>query len=190
MGHQILGISIRPMVAADAHRAASLVRHVFNEHVAPLYMAEGINEFQAYASPEAFQARLGARLSAFVAEDPSGEIVGLVEIRDSSHLSLLFVSSLLQGRGIGAALVQKAVELCREATPPCAAVSVNASPNSVQAYKHFGFLPAGPEQERDGIRFVPMEMTLSALERPNNSRGCVKSRGGGDSSHSACPDSR
>jgi len=163
MDRQIPGISIRPIVAADADNAAGLVRRVFSEHVAPLFIPEGIGEFHAYTSPEAFKVRLGTRHSGFVAENRSGEIVGLVEIRDSAHLSLLFVSSLLQGRGIGGALVQEAVDLCRKAAPTCTAITVNASPNSVRAYERFGFLPTGPEQERNGIRFVPMEMALTAL---------------------------
>jgi len=151
------------MVLADADEAADLVRRVFIEHVAPLYMAEGIGEFQAYASPEGFKTRLGTRHAGFVAENQSAHIVGLVEIRDSSHLSLLFVSSLQQRRGIGRALVQEAMDLCRKATPPYPAITVNASPNSVRAYERFGFVPTGPEQERNGIRFVPMEMALSTL---------------------------
>jgi len=163
MGDQIPGISIRPMVAADADAAVGLVRRVFSQYVAPLYNVEGIGEFEAYASAEGFKARLRARHSGFVAEDGNGQIVGLAEVRDCSHLSLLFVSSLLQRRGIGAALVQQAVHLCRLGSPSCAAITVNASPNSIQAYEHFGFFPTGPEQERNGIRFVPMEMAITAL---------------------------
>jgi hypothetical protein len=37
---------------------------------------------------------------------------------------------------------------------------VNASPNSVPAYKKLGFIEEGYEQIKNGIRFAPMALNL------------------------------
>jgi hypothetical protein len=40
-------------------------------------------------------------------------------------------------------------------------MTVHASPNAVAAYERFGFRATAPQQERDGITFVPMTLGLS-----------------------------
>jgi GNAT superfamily N-acetyltransferase len=158
------GTNIRPIMVGDAEAAARLVGDVFGEYVAPLYDARGVAEFLAYASREAFAQRLSGGHVGFVAESERGVLVGLVELRDPCHLSLLFVSGERQRQGIGRELVGRAVAYCRQSNPEIPVMTVNASPNSVGAYDRLGFRPTGPEEERDGIRFVPMVMSLGASD--------------------------
>jgi GNAT superfamily N-acetyltransferase len=156
----MVGIEIRPIAAGDADAAARLVADVFGQDVAPLYVAEGVSEFLTYASREAFAQRLAGGHAGFVAESEQGELIGLVEIRNPCHVSLLFVLGAWQRQGIGKELVGEAVAYCRRWEPDTTVMTVNASPNSVAAYESFGFRSTGPEQERNGIRFVPMVMSL------------------------------
>jgi ribosomal protein S18 acetylase RimI-like enzyme len=160
MGRLVIGARIRPITAEDVEGAARLVADVFGRYVAPLYVPEGVSQFLSYASREGFRQRLSGGHSGFVAESEGGELIGLVEIRDPCHISLLFVSGAHQRQGIGKELVGEAVAHCRGSHPDTLVVTVNASPNSVGAYRRLGFRPTGPEQEKNGIRFVPMAMSL------------------------------
>lgn len=158
-----LDLEIRAIEVDEIPQAARLVVLVFQQSVAPLYVAEGVKEFMAYASPEALSRRLGGDHVAFVATKAPGRVVGVVEVRDHRHVSLLFVDRALQRRGIGRRLLLKAIEACREANPEVKALTVNASPNSVGAYERLGFESTGGEQERNGIRFVPMSLILGEV---------------------------
>jgi GNAT superfamily N-acetyltransferase len=160
----MIGVKIRPIDEEDAEAAARLVGEVFGQYVAPLYVAEGVVEFLTYASREAFAQRLAGGHAGFVAESERGELIGLVEIRDSSHISLLFVLGAWQRQGIGKELVGRAVANCRKSSPHAPVMTVNASPNSVGAYERLGFRSTGPEEERNGIRFVPMAMSLGGTD--------------------------
>jgi predicted GNAT family N-acyltransferase len=152
------------MAPADVQEAAHLVAEVFTTDVAPSYKAEGVSEFLRYAAPEALAARLVKGNAALLAEDQHHELVGVAEVRDFSHISLLFVRGAKQRQGIGRALVSGAVQLCRDRRPDGATITVNASPNSVDAYERYGFVSTGPEQERNGIRFVPMALVIGSKD--------------------------
>jgi GNAT superfamily N-acetyltransferase len=151
---------VRALRPDEVPTAAELVGRVFMECVAPLYSAEGIKEFLSYASPEALTRRLRSQLEILVAVDEGEVIVGVVGVRDHCHISLLFVESGFQRMGIGRRLVEAVVEACKEVNPIPTEVTVNASPNSVEAYERYGFIARGPDQEKNGIRFVPMGLTI------------------------------
>ncbi len=163
MGPSQMRSHIRPILPEDIQPATDLVRRVFQESVAPLYGPDGVREFMAYASLEPFTQRLRENHLAFVAEDEYGTLVGMVEVRDHRHLSLLFVETAHQRNGIGRGLIASAIEACRAARPGLTGLTVNASPNSVGAYQKTGFVAVEPEQEKNGIRFVPMVLILGEV---------------------------
>ena len=140
-------------------RASDLVRRVFLRHVGPLCDKDGVNEFLAYAAPGSMgqRARLG---HAFILAWKHDEPVGLIEVRDYHHISLLFVDTDHQRRGIGRQLLRRALCLCREKHRDVRQVDVNVSPNAVRAYERLGFRQQAPERTEDGIRFVPMVLDL------------------------------
>ena len=155
-------IDIRVAGSADIEDVARLVADVFGRDVAPGYKPEGVAEFSRYAASGRLAGRLREGHVILVAKDGLRELVGMVEVRDFSHVSMLFVTGSMQRRGIGRDLVTRAVEMCRERNPDASTVTVNASPNSVAAYERFGFRSSGGEQERNGIRFVPMALVMRA----------------------------
>ena len=63
----------------------------------------------------------------------------------------LFVAGPLQRRGIARSLLARAFTGRENAE-----VTVNAAPNSVEAYAGLGFEPAGPWASSDGLTFRPM----------------------------------
>ena len=98
-------VQILPFAAADAARVSALVRRVFDEHVAASFEPEGIAEFYAYAAPQAMAERAATHRT-FVAWQPvlSGveggtQPVGMIEVRDTDHVSLLFVQHVAHGPG-------------------------------------------------------------------------------------------
>ncbi|TFG71934.1 MAG: GNAT family N-acetyltransferase [Anaerolineales bacterium] len=156
MNHKI---RINPIQPANIQEAMDLVRRVFLSSVASEYSSQGIDEFFGYANAESMRKRLGAHdfaLAAYLAD----KIVGLIEVRNNDHISLLFVDDPYQHEGIGRALCQHAIGICKENGPAIQSITVNASPNAVTAYRHIGFLPMEEEQLVNGIRYIPMRLNL------------------------------
>jgi len=156
-----MAFHVRPILPGDIQPAAALVARVFQTAVAPLYGEAGINTFMAYAAaPEALAERLRGDHLAHVATDETGVIVGMIEVRAHNHISLLFVETALQRQGTGRALLEAVIADCQATGPGASTLTVNAAPNSMPAYEKFGFVATEPEQEKDGIRFIPMTLTL------------------------------
>lgn len=146
----------RAMKAGEERQVCDLVVRVFTEFVAPLYSTEGVREFLAYAAEtDQLRQRLQAGRFVLVAE-LQGPLVGAIEIRNYDHISLFFVDGKAQRKGIGRVLWRRAFDACLAGRPDFGRVTVNSSPNAVEAYKRLGFETEGPEKTVNGIRFVPM----------------------------------
>ena len=143
------------MRPGEENDVCSLVARVFGTFVAPQYTQEGVDEFLRYAEPEAMAARARANHFVLLAE-MDGRLVGMIEVRNCDHISLLFVEGEFQKQGVARDLVRRAIQRCMLNRSKLGRVTVNSSPNAVEAYKHMGFRPLGPEQTANGIRFVPM----------------------------------
>ena len=146
---------IRRMKLGEEEQVCHLVRQVFNEFVAPLYTQEGVEEFLKYVDPDLMAKRTRNNHFVMLAEE-DGNLVGAIEVRDFNHISLLFVASEFQRKGIANKLLEEAVDLGRRNEPSLAEVSVHSSPNAVSAYEKLGFHAEGPEKVEHGIRFIPM----------------------------------
>ena len=92
----------------------------------------------------------------FVALD-QGRIVGMITLRDSKHISLLFVDEKYHRRGIGRALMKYLTEYMVKEMG-IRQVTVNASPYGVEFYHKLGFRDLRPEERKDGIIYTPMEL--------------------------------
>lgn len=152
-------IAISTIATGEEQQALDLVRQVFDSNVAPTYSDEGNEEFYKYLKMEDFIKRIQTNHHVFVAKDSANTIVGILELRASSHISLLFVRDDLQRSGIGRTLVEHAVSVAKSAG--VASLSVNSSPNAVSGYESYGFRGESGEQVTNGIRFVPMTMDLT-----------------------------
>lgn len=162
--------AISPKVSSIVYRqghpsetaaVSSLAREVFDQFVAPHYQTEGVAEFHRYASAEALSQRHKSGYITLVAEH-SGEVVGMLHLREPRHVSMLFVRSSRQRGGIARGLLAAAGALAGDTE---CEFTVNSSPNAVSAYERLGFRMTGPEQCVHGIRFMPMQRL--ALNDPN-----------------------
>ncbi|GLC24214.1 GNAT family N-acetyltransferase [Roseisolibacter agri] len=143
----------RAMRAEETDAAAALAQRVYDAAIAPHESPEGRASYARYASPEAMRAR-AANHAVTVAEEDDGALVGVLEVRDGTHVSMLFVDPRCQRAGVGRALLGHAFG-APEAWP---ALTVNSTPGAVDAYERLGFVAEAPGEvvERNGIRFVPM----------------------------------
>lgn len=151
---------IRTMKTEESVEAASVIARVFDQFIAPDYSLIGVQHFYEFILPEAMVKRLSENSTAFIA-CYRGKIIGVIEIRDYSHVSLLFVSEEWHGQGIAKRLIDAGIAKCRAENRAIKQVSVNSSPYAVPVYEKLGFTIREPEQEINGIRFTPMRKAVT-----------------------------
>jgi hypothetical protein len=160
----------RLMRPVEAPTVCRLVEDVFNQFVASTYAPEGVREFLRYVSPEKLIKRSADNHSTAIAES-HGRIVGMVEMRNGDHVSLLFVEPSKHKRGIARGLMQHVIAMHN-----CERITVHSSPNAEPIYVRLGFIPDGPEQTKHGIRFVPMTWTRTKQKDSANQASQVTAR--------------
>ncbi len=156
MNGDILYRVMRPGEEAEIN---DLIVPVFSEFIGCHYPPEGVREFLRYVAPASFRERFLSNHFTLVATK-NDRIVGMIEVRDDSHVCLFFVDKRLHGQGIGRGLLERAVRMCRENRPGLEVIDVNSSPNSVAVYERLGFLQVQPEKTIHGITFVGMVMEI------------------------------
>jgi len=152
-------LEIRLITSEEIGQVCALVMKCFNAFIAPDYGDAGCEEFARFADPAAMKERI-ERSSFVMAAIAREEIVGMIEIRDPYHVALFDVDPDYHRRGIGRQLMDAAIEYCRQAKPDLVKITVNSAPGAVAVYQHLGFFPTAPELETNGIRYVPMELTI------------------------------
>jgi GNAT superfamily N-acetyltransferase len=156
----VSAIIYRQIHPSETAAVSSLAREVFDQFVAPHYQTDGVAEFHRYSSVEALSQRQKSGYITLVAEH-SGELIGVLHLRELRHVSMLFVQSSRQRGGIARGLLAAASALAGETNCD---FTVSSSPNAVSAYERLDFRITGPEQCLRGIRFVPMQR-LSPSDR-------------------------
>ena len=139
--------TIRKLNEAQIPAALALAGEVFSEYEAPVYSAEGTEEFRKSIHSETYLAGI-CYYGAFT----GGRLIGVLGFRlDRMHVCFFFVRGAYHRRGIGTALFRRLTE-----DHPGRDVTLNAAPFGLPFYEKLGFTPTGPEQTVNGIRFTPM----------------------------------
>jgi GNAT superfamily N-acetyltransferase len=155
-------IAIQLLKTGEEDEVIELVRLVFNQFEAPDYLPSGVKEFYEYAESQAMRDR---RQNHFVlTAKKGGKIVGMIEMRNYSHIALLFVHPDWQHKGIARNLFETALVVCADHYHYPPEVTVNSSPYAEGFYKTIGFIPAGNLQEVNGLRFIPMKMHTNPMQ--------------------------
>jgi len=155
-------VSIREMRQGEETLISEFVEAVFARVVAPQFMKEGQDEFRSYIKPSAMaERRRAGNHFLLVAEtlDKISGLAGIIEVKGCDHISLFFVDTSLQGKGVGRALLLQAIEKCKKQGSK--SLTVNSAPSAIPAYEHFGFVRLDEEQLKHGIRFLPMKLVFS-----------------------------
>lgn len=139
--------------------AMALAWKTFMQFEADGYTTEGIKNFENFITDTTlYRMFVMGAYQMFVALDHN-RIIGMITLRDSSHISLLFVDEKYHRQGVGRALIEYLREyLLSEAG--VSRVTVNAAPYAAPFYHKLGFRDLRPEEEKDGIKYTPMEFIL------------------------------
>jgi ribosomal protein S18 acetylase RimI-like enzyme len=148
------------MKPGEEREASEMIARSFHVFVAPDYSDEGVQAILDYIAPEALAEHVKEDCTSIVAL-ADDQIVGLIEVRNHDHISLLFVDENYQRRGISRELLNRAIEMCRNHDPNLTELTVNSSPYAVPIYARVGLAQTGPEEIRNGVRFMPMTLVLS-----------------------------
>jgi len=144
----------------DVKEVSELVWHVFNEFEAPEYRQEGIEEFKNFISPKNIITHLKTGQFFIIGCKIDDELIGVIAVRDNSHVSLLFVKKEYHRRGIARKLFNIALKKSCSKDSTLQTITVNSSPYAVKIYERIGFESIDSEQEVNGIRFTPMKFTV------------------------------
>ncbi|MDE7275322.1 MAG: GNAT family N-acetyltransferase [Lachnospiraceae bacterium] len=139
--------------------AMALAWKTFMQFEADVYTAEGVRNFEDFITDTTLHRMfIMGVYQMFVALDRK-QIVGMLTLRNTSHISLLFVDEKYHRRGIGRALIEYLQEYLLSETG-ISKITVNAAPYGVAFYHKLGFRDLRPEEEKDGIKYTPMEFVL------------------------------
>lgn len=147
----------------DELAVAELIYRTFRNEIAADVSREGVSNFYEYIQPDSILERLSSNYSMEIAV-LIDKILGVIEIRDHAHISMLFVDDACRGRGIGRELVRRALHSCLRKNPSLRTVTANSLPGSVPFYEKLGFAKAGKQQEKNGIDIVPMIRDISNIK--------------------------
>lgn len=142
----------------DIDKALALAEEVFMEFDAPHFTQRGINSFMNFVRGRRVEEMLADGSFAVWGCLCGGRIVGMLALRENSHISLAFVRGEYHRRGIGKML-------CAEAKKYAAArgtesLTVNASEYGIPFYRAMGFTETDMQLHNDGIIYTPMECAL------------------------------
>lgn len=160
------GIDYRPMRDGEAPEVCDLVRQVFDRFIAHEFGEEGRREFFRFVDPGTMQERVRSGGFVLVASRPD-ELMGMLEFTPPDRIAMLFV--LLPHRGIGRALLDRAVDRIRKGHPGVSTLTVHSSRYAEPSYRRMGFRPVGAPTTENGITYIPM--TLDIGGRPQARAG-------------------
>ncbi len=123
------------------------------------YSQEGIRNFFEFITDDGlYRSFLEGRYQMMVALD-DGRVIGAGSLRNSNHLSLLFVDEDYHRRGVGRTIMDCLCDYLKREMGE-RSMSLQASPYAVHFYQKLGFHIVKPEQEISGIRVTAMEKRL------------------------------
>lgn len=135
----------------DIDEIYALIRNVYDEFVAPDYTPDGNNEFYNFIDKDYMLLRLKEESVIYAAKDRD-KIIGVIEVRRISHISLLYVDKNHQRQGLAKRLFSH-VRMINK----CAEYTVNSSVYAYAIYQKIGFIKQQDDfVQKNGIRYMPM----------------------------------
>jgi len=149
---------IRKATLNDSQTIADLIEKLAVKFIVHEFTDEGRATFLNSNNTSKIHQFIEQGFDYHVAEDKD-EIVGVIGIRDNSHLYHLFVAESHQGQGLARVLWEHARERCLS-RGYLGNFTVNSSNNAVQVYEAFGFVRTSGVKERNGVLYNPMKLDL------------------------------
>lgn len=151
-------MQIRSATEADAAQISSLIRSLGGQMlVSP--DGSGAEAFLDSIAEQAVRGYISACNFLYLVAEIEHELLGVVALRDNSHLYHLFVARAHQGKGLGRSL-WLAVKQAALRAGNGGRFTVNSSLNAIPVYERFGFIPSGAKVEKHGVAFLPMLLVV------------------------------
>ena len=148
-------VEVREAELGDANEIGSLICSLAEKFITHEFSYKARKHFLSSNNGESVAQNMKSGFSYFVATD-SGQLVGVVGVKDNSHLYHLFVVEHYQGMGLARRLWGVAMDECKRKGNR-GTFTVNSSNNATGVYEKLGFERTGPTDEKDGALFNPME---------------------------------
>lgn len=139
--------------------AMALAWKTFLKFEAADYSEEGIANFKDFITDTNLKRMFDRGMYQVMGAYDGERMVGMIALRNESHISLLFVDKEYHYRGIGRSLIMAMDDYVKQELGKTA-VSVNASPYAVGFYHKIGFRDAGLQTHCSGIIYTPMRLNL------------------------------
>ena len=154
-------IIVRAIKKYEWEEAMQLSWNTFLRFETADYSIEGVNSFRDFVKGkklhELFLSGMYPTWGAF----DNDIMVGVVSIRNKSHISLLFVDGDYHHRGIATKLLETLFDHVA-GEEGLSEVTVNAAPYAKGFYHKLGFVDLDEEKIVDGIRYTPMVIDLKS----------------------------
>ena len=144
----------------EINSVSNMINNVFDEFVGIDYSENGKKTFKDYITPKNILERLNKNISHFYVAKYIDEIIGILEIKNKDHISLFFVKKEYHGKGFGKILFDNYIKILKQDNNGIKVMTVNSSFFAEKIYSKLGFIKIDEIQERDGIKYIPMEYKL------------------------------
>lgn len=151
-------IKISKLRPEEGVEAVALILSLFEQYIFCDYTEEGRMVVRDYVTASSL---VGDDADNFaLVATVEGSIVGIAKIKRKSHLSMLFVSSDHQGRGLGRRLLEASMSECIKRDPDIARLTANSSRFGFPFFIKQGFEVVSEEAIVNGVRFTPMAKVI------------------------------
>ena len=148
-------MQIRPATIEDSQAISDLILDL-----APLFVAPvGAEAFLATLAPAAIAGLIDSPGFRYSVGERDGRIVGVVALREHTHLHHLFVARPWHGQGL-ARLLWTHARSAALSHAGATRLTVNATDVAFPIYRRWGFEPTGARVEMHGIAFTPMQWLI------------------------------
>lgn len=155
-------MEIRMLQMPEILPALHLVWEIFAEEIAPTCKPEGVESFRKFIKYNYISKICQEGNLIFFGAFEKGVLCGTLAVRPDGHIALFFVKKSWQGRGVGRQLFQSVYLFCRDQLK-VGRMTVNAEPKAVEKYIHMGMHAVSDVCERNGMSYVPMEMSINNI---------------------------
>lgn len=139
--------------------AMKLAWDTFLIYEAPDYSVRGVYNFRNFVRDPLLKKMFTYGEYIAIGAFSDRRMVGIIGVRNTNHISLLFVDRDYHRNGIASSLIDRYVRDAKK--KGITYVTVNSSPYAVDFYHKIGFVNITDEVEKDGIKFTPMRLEIS-----------------------------
>lgn len=148
-------LHIRPARIDEWDTAMALAWKTFQKFEAADYSPEGVRNFEDFVTDQVLKRMFITGQYCLFCAFYDNHMVGMISVREQSHLSLLFVEERFHYNGVGRRLVEQVKRYLKDELGK-SWMTVNASPYAVGFYHRLGFVDLRAAETKDGITYTPM----------------------------------